>query len=155
MLKKEMEKALNEQINKESAMLKGAANWMHVQAQEEGEHAMRIYTYINDRGGRVELAPIKGPATVWDSPLKAFEEALKHEIYISESIDAIMALANESKDYMTASFLQWFVSEQVEEEANARDNVDKFTLVNSNPNGIYMIDRELAQRVFVSGLAAK
>ncbi len=162
---KDILKALNEQVNKEffsaylylsmsayfeSTMLKGAANWMHVQAQEEVEHAMRIYNYINDRGGRVELQSLAKPESEWESPLKAFEAALDHERYISASINDIVTIAQEKKDYMTLNFLQWFIAEQVEEEVNAQDNVDKFTLVKSNPNGVFMIDRELAQRAFVS-----
>lgn len=160
-MKKKIEEALNEQINKEffsaylylsmSAYLEGeslpgAARWMEIQAKEEAEHAMKIYAHIHERGGRVYLKSLDGPEQTWKSPLSAFEDALKHEIFITESIHNLVTLATEEKDYATLNMLQWFVSEQVEEEANARENVEMFKRVEDHPQGLFMVDRALAQR---------
>lgn len=160
-MKKKIEDALNEQINKEffsaylylsmSAYLEGeslpgAARWMEIQAKEEAEHAMKIYTHIHERGGRVYLKSLDGPEQTWKSPLSAFEDALKHEVFITESIHNLVTLATEEKDYATLNMLQWFVSEQVEEEANARENVEMFKRVEDHPQGLFMVDRALAQR---------
>ena len=160
-MKKKIEEALNEQINKEffsaylylsmSAYLEGeslpgAARWMEIQAKEEAEHAMKIYAHIHERGGRVYLKSLDGPEQTWKSPLSAFEDALKHEIFITESIHNLVTLATEEKDYATLNMLQWFVSEQVEEEANARENVEMFKRVEDHPQGLFMVDRDLAQR---------
>lgn len=160
-MKKKIEEALNEQINKEffsaylylsmSAYLEGeslpgAARWMEIQAKEEAEHAMKIYAHIHERGGRVYLKSLDGPEQTWKSPLSAFEDALKHEIFITESIHNLVTLATDEKDYATLNMLQWFVSEQVEEEANARENVEMFKRVEDHPQGLFMVDRDLAQR---------
>ena len=160
-MKKKIEDALNEQINKElfsaylylsmSAYLEGeslpgAARWMQIQAKEETEHAMKLYAHIHERGGRVLLKSLDGPEQQWKSPLAAFEDALKHEIFITESIHNLVTLATDEKDYATLNMLQWFVSEQVEEEANARDNVEMFKRVENHPQGLFMVDRALAQR---------
>jgi len=161
MMKKKIEEALNEQINKEffsaylylsmSAYLEGeslpgAARWMEIQAKEEAEHAMKIYAHIHERGGRVYLKSLDGPEQTWKSPLSAFEDALKHEIFITESIHNLVTLATEEKDYATLNMLQWFVSEQVEEEAKARENAEMFKRVENHPQGLFMVDRALAQR---------
>ena len=160
-MKKKIEEALNEQINKEffsaylylsmSAYLEGeslpgAARWMEIQAKEEAEHAMKIYAHILARGGRVYLKSLDGPGQTWKSPLSAFEDALKHEIFITESIHNLVTLATEEKDYATLNMLQWFVSEQVEEEANARENVEMLKGVENHPQGALVADRALAQR---------
>lgn len=164
MLKPKMEKALNGQINEElysyylylsmsahfkNVNLLGAANWFYVQAQEEMTHAMRFYNFINERGGRVNLLPIKGPDTEWKSPLAAFQAAYGHERHITECINSLVDLAIKEKDHATNAFLQWFVNEQVEEEANADEIVQKLKLVEGNPSGLFMVDQELAARVFV------
>lgn len=163
MLKKKMEKALNEQINAEMysaylylAMnayfegmnLAGAANWMRIQAQEEMVHAMKIYDFVNERGGRVVLKAIDGPDTEWDSPLAVFEAVLKHEQKVTSLIDKLVDLAIAESDHATNQFLQWFVAEQVEEEASADGVLQKVKLVKDSPNGLFMIDRELAARTF-------
>ena len=163
MLKERIEKALNEQLNAETYSaylylsmaayfehkgLKGFANWMETQALEELTHAKKFYDFINERGGRVKLDKIDAPQTEWKDPLDAFNAALKHEEYITSRINNLAALAEEEKDRATIIFLQWFVSEQVEEEANVKDIVDKLELVKDSPNGIFMLDRELAQRTF-------
>lgn len=163
MLSKKMEKALNQQVNAEmysaylylsmesyfkSMNLNGFANWMRTQTQEEMSHAMKIYDYVNERGGRILLKPIEGPQTKWDSPLAVFEAVLAHEKKVTGLINKLVDLAIEQKDHATNSFLQWFVTEQVEEESSADDNVQKLKMMKNAPGGMFMLDRELGQRVF-------
>lgn len=161
MLNPKMQEALNEQINAElfssylylsmsayfeSQSMPGMANWMRVQAQEELTHAMKFYAYVNERDGRVKLGPVDGPRTEWSSPLEVFEEVLKHELKITGLINRLVKLAYEESDFATHSFLQWFVNEQVEEEAAARLVLDRLRLVGDNGAAMYMLDNELAQR---------
>jgi ferritin len=156
-----MEKAINEQINAEmyssylylsmsayfkSENLPGMANWMMVQAQEELEHAMKFYDYVFDNDGRVILTTIEGPQLKWDSPLAAFEHQLSHEQLVTGLINKLVDLAEEVRDHATHEFLQWYVKEQVEEEANARELVAKARMVGDESRGLYMLDRELAGR---------
>ena len=163
MLKKKMEKALNDQVNAElhsaylylsmaayfhSLNLNGFANWMQAQVQEEIVHAMKIYDYVNDRSGRVLLQPIKGPDIEWKSPMAAFEAAYKHEQYITGRINNLVELAVAERDRSTESFLQWFVDEQVEEEATADNIVQQIKLAGEKGPGLFMLDREMGQRVF-------
>ncbi len=163
MLKERIEKALNDQVNAEmfSAYLylsmsscfaamnfSGFAQWMKVQAMEEMSHAMKIYDFIIERGGRVTLAQIDAPQTAWESPLAAFEAAYKHEQYITSRINDLVDMAIEERDHATNIFLQWFVSEQVEEEASADEIVQKLKLVGDQGNAIFMLDRELGSRGF-------
>ncbi len=163
MLKEEMVEALNDQINEElysaylylsmssyfdSLGLKGFANWMMVQFKEEMDHAMKIYHYILYQGGKVVLKSIKAPPVEWDSPLHAFEETLKHEQHITERINYLVDLAERLKDRATFNFLQWYIDEQVEEEANDREIIDKLKLIDDSKNGLFMLDRELGQRTY-------
>jgi len=169
MLKKRLEKVINDQVNFEiyssylylsmsswftSKNLVGFATWMRVQAQEELIHAMKFFNYVNERGGRAILTQIKGPETEWKSPLAVFEDAYKHEIMVSAKICNIADIALEEKEHMTHNMIQWFVNEQVEEEASAKGVVDKLKLVKDNPGGLFMLDNELGQRVFNSALLA-
>jgi len=163
MIGKKMEKALNEQVNAEmyssylylsmesffkSLNLNGFANWMRVQTQEEMLHAMKIYDFIIERGGRVTLKAIDGPPTKWDSPLAVFEAAFEHEQKVTGLIDDLVDLAIREKDHATNSFLHWFVNEQVEEEASADKIVRQLKMMENAPGGMFMLDRELGQRVF-------
>jgi len=163
MLSEKILEALNEQINAEfysaylylamsayfeAKNLKGFANWMRVQAQEETTHAMRIYDYVVERGGRVKLMAIEQPPAEWSSPLEAFEAAYNHEVKITGMINKLVNLAMEEKDHATYNMLQWFVAEQVEEEASTDEIVQKLKMLGEDGRGILMIDRELAQRVF-------
>ncbi len=163
MLSKTMEKAINDQVHWElysayiyvsmasyfeAKGLMGFANWMHVQDQEEKFHAQRFYDYIVERGGRVVLQAIEAPPHDWDSPLAVFEEALKHEEGVTARIYALMDQALAEKDHGTASFLKWFIDEQVEEEASVADVISKLKLVESTPGGWFMLDKDLATRVF-------
>ena len=163
MLNKEMERALNAQVNAEmysaylylsmsayfqSKSLGGFASWMRVQAQEEMVHAMKLYDFINERGGRVILEPIEAPPTEWDSPLATSEAVYEHEQKVTGLINELVELALEKHDHATNIFLQWFVSEQVEEEDSANDVVEKIKLMGDARGGLFMLDRELGQRVF-------
>jgi len=170
MISKKMEKALNKQINLElfsayiyAAMavdfenknLGGFASWMKAQTQEEVGHAVRISDYVNERGGRVTLEAIDKPPATYQAPLKAFEAALKHEQLVTKSINKLVDLAKEESDHATVTFLQWFVSEQVEEEATADSIVQKLKLVGNAGPGIFMMDRELGQRRASGGGSAE
>lgn len=116
----------------ETTNLKGFANWMLIQAQEEMTHMHRLFTYINDRGAQVVLAPLEQPPHTWDSVEACIAETLAHEQMISESINECVTLAMAENDHPTNTMLQWFVSEQVEEEANADDLLQKVTIVLNN-----------------------
>jgi len=168
MIDEKMQEAINKQLNAElyssylylsmsayfqSANLGGFANWMRVQAKEELAHAMKFYDYVNERGGRVILHPVEAPPSEWDSPLAVFEHVYRHEQKVTGLINKLVDLAVEARDHATNNFLQWFVSEQVEEEASADEVVQKLKLVGDDPSGLFMIDRELAQRVFVAPAA--
>ena len=165
MLSKKMEAALNSQFNAEtysaylylsmaayfqSISLGGFANWMRVQAQEELTHAMKFYDFINERGGRVTLTAIDAPPTKWKSILDVFEATLSHEQKVTSLINDLVNLALKEKDHASQIFLQWFVSEQVEEEDSADEIVQKLKLIGDAGGGIFMLDREFAQRTFVA-----
>jgi ferritin len=163
MFSKKMEKALNEQVNAElfsaylylsmeayfkSMNLNGFANWMRVQTQEEITHAMKIYEFIDERGGRIILKAIDGPQTKWDTPLAVFKAVYEHEQKVTGLINNLVNLAIEEKDHATNTFLQWFVNEQVEEESSADQLVQQLKMMENAPGGMFMLDRELGQRVF-------
>lgn len=161
MLNDPIEKALNEQINSElyseylylsmaayyeDEGLPGFASWMRAQADEERAHAMRIYDFVIERDGRITLSSIDSPPTEWSDPAAAFEAAYEHEIEISEMIDDLVALARKENDNATENMLQWFVAEQVEEEATAQEILDKLRHVGDDGPGLLMVDQELGQR---------
>ncbi|TET64406.1 ferritin [Candidatus Bathyarchaeota archaeon] len=164
MLSERMTEALNKQINREiySAYLylsmsadstfkglKGFANWFMVQYQEEMTHAMKIYDYINNQGGQVKLMAVEQPPMEFGSPLEIFEKTLEHEKFVTKCINDLVNLAIDQKDHATKIFLQWFITEQIEEEANDNDIIATLKLVGKEGNGLFMIDKELATRVFV------
>ena len=130
----------------EAQNLKGMAHWMRVQAQEELLHAMKFFDFINERDGRVVLTKVKEPKTEWSSPLDAFEEAYTHETKVTGLINELVELSLSERDHASNTFLQWFVTEQVEEEASAQEIRDKLRLVKDNPVALFMIDQELARR---------
>lgn len=159
-----MEKALNEQINAEFASaylylsmatwfeeqnFEGMANWMMIQFKEEQTHALKFYNYVIERGGRVTLQKIDAPKTEWGNILQVFEETLKHEKLVTSMIHDLADLAVEERDHATSSMLQWFIDEQVEEEASADKIVNQLKLIGDNPNGLFMLDREFAARKFI------
>ena len=162
MYSKKIEKALNDQINKElySAYLyqsmatyledlnmKGFAKWMDVQAQEEVKHARKIYEYIFSRGGKVILAGIENPKTKWKNAEEIFSDALEHEQFVTKSINSIYELAKKESDYPTEIFLQWFITEQVEEEETASEILEKIKMFGNDKSAMYFLDKELGGRV--------
>lgn len=161
MLSKPLEDAVNEQINKElysaylylsmstyceSVNLAGFAHWMRVQAQEELGHAMKLFDYVNERGGRVVLKAIEQPPPVWKSPLEMFQEVLKHERKVTGLINQLHALAVKERDDAAQTELQWFVTEQVEEEENAGAVVAKLKTVGDQGAPLLALDKELGAR---------
>ena len=171
MISKKMQKAINDQINAElhsaylymsmvsyfkSANLDGFAQWMTVQTQEEVFHATKFFNFVLDRGGRALLAPIAAVDTEWESPLAAFQAAYKHEQYITTRINDLLKLARQESDTAAEVLLQWYVTEQVEEEANADRIVNKLKMMAGAPGGLYMLDQELGTRVYTppAGAAA-
>jgi ferritin len=166
MLSKKMQGALNAQLNAEvfasyqylamaaffeAQNLLGFANWMQVQSQEETTHAMKFYTFINDRRGRVLLRAVAEPAVEWDSPLAVFEAALEHEQRVTGMINQLMDLATKESDHATASFLKWFVDEQVEEEVIADRVIQDLKRVGDSGEGLFILDRELDKRNVEAG----
>ncbi|MGV1100208.1 ferritin [Thiovibrio sp. JS02] len=163
MLSKKMERALNEQINAEfyssymylsmathfdSVGLPGAAKWMQAQAQEEWFHGMKIFRFVGERGGRVTLKAIQQPPTTWKTTLNVFQDVLAHEQKVTGLINDLVNLALEERDHATNIFLQWFVSEQVEEEANVGAVLDKLKLIGKDTTALFTLDAELGTRVF-------
>ena len=161
MLSKKMEKALNEQINAElysaylylamsawfeSQNLPGFAAWMRIQHREETGHGMKLFKFVTERRGRVALKAIEEPAKEWKSPLAAFEAAFEHEQYITGRIGDLVNLAVEEKDHAANAFLQWFVNEQVEEEASVDAIVQKLKMAEKSPGALLMLDHELGKR---------
>ncbi len=165
MLKKKILKALTRQVNEEmysgylylsmesyfhSMSLAGFATWMRVQAQEELCHGMKLYDFVNERGGRILLETINRPDSKWETPLAVFEQVMAHEEKVTVLINELMDLAIAEQDHATKIFLQWFVSEQVEEEASVGDVLNKLRLIQNDSSGLFMLDAELAKRVFVA-----
>jgi len=163
MLSNKMEAAINQQINAEmyssylylsmatyfeSISLGGFSNWMRQQAQEEMFHAMKMFDFVCERGGRVTLKAIDEPPSKWASVLDVIENVLAHEQKVTGLINDLVNLALDERDHATNIFLQWFVSEQVEEEDTAGGLVDKLKLIGGDANGLFMLDTELATRVF-------
>ncbi|MBR5539624.1 MAG: ferritin [Clostridia bacterium] len=163
MLNEKVHTLLNQQINKEfySAYLyldisnyfedrglDGFANWYKIQAQEERDHAMLFYQYLQNNSEKVTLDAIAKPDAVINCDMDALKAALNHEIYVTSLINNIYAAASEVKDFRTMQFLDWFVKEQGEEETNANDMISKMELFGSDPRSLYMLNQELAGRVY-------
>ena len=169
MITKRMQDALNEQIKNEMyssylylAMaawfndknLNGFSHWMRMQAKEEDLHAMKFYDYVLDQGARVDLRAIDGPPMEFASVAGVFEKTLEHEHKVTSMIHNLVSIAREEKDVATEIFLQWFVTEQVEEESTADEILQQIKLVKESGSGLLMIDRQLATRVFTPPPAA-
>ena len=163
MLSEKMVMKLNYQINRElysaylylsmasyadSEGLSGFANWFKIQAKEEEYHAEKMYNYVNQQGRRVVLEAIEQPQTDFTSMVGLFEQTLKHEKVVTSLINGLVKLAREENDYATESFLQWYVTEQVEEEANPAEMIQKLKYVGKDGRGLLMLDKELAARIF-------
>ena len=172
MLSEKLHEALNAQINAElwsaylylsmaldadAKGLKGVANWYYIQFQEEQDHARIFMNYVLSRDAKVDLQPIAGVRTSWDSPLEMFKDTLEHEKKVTSLINNLAAIAAEDHDYASSNMLVWFINEQVEEEENARNMIGAFDAVEGNKFGLYMLDKELATRVYStpSPLASK
>lgn len=164
MLSKQLLDGLNDQITKElyssylylqmaahfnNQSLSGLATWMKVQAQEEIAHAMIFYNYVGERGERVELGAIDKPESDYTSALDVFKKTLAHEQKVTASINNLMSMAIEEKDYATRNRLEWFIGEQVEEEANPSEIIGKLELIGEQGNALFMLDKELGARTFV------
>lgn len=163
MLSKPMTTAINNHMNTElySALLylsmssyagyigfKGAANWFQVQYQEEMFHFTRFYNYLNSQGEHAQLGPVKAAPAKWKSLLVMYEDTLKHEQFITKCINELADLAGKEKDHATGIFLQWFITEQIEEEENDRDIIGKLKIIGDNGNGLLLLDNELATRIY-------
>lgn len=161
MLSEKIESALNAQLNAEtysaylyfsmstyfrSINLDGFASWMFTQAIEELAHAKKFHDFIFQRGGRVTLAQIDGPPVEWASPESAFQDTLNHEQKVTGLINSLVDTAIQESDHATHIFLQWFVTEQVEEEETAGGVLQQLKQLGSSQNGLYMMDREMAKR---------
>ena len=159
-----LEKAFNEQINKEfysaylylamsnyfaDCGLDGMSHWMKIQYQEETDHAMKMIDYVYDRRGCVKLESIQAPVDTWNSALDVFEATLAHEELVTASINNLVKLCREENDVNSESFLMWFVNEQIEEEATADEICSKLKII-SDGSSLYALDRELATRVYTA-----
>jgi len=169
MMSEKMQEAMNEQINAElyssylylamssyftSVNLVGMANWMRVQTQEELFHAIKMYDFVNERGGRALMRAIAQPPGDWESALAVFENGLSHERKVTGLINNLLDLAMAERDHATSIFLQWFVTEQVEEEANASAIVNKLKMIGQDASSLFALDQELGSRVFTMPVAA-
>jgi ferritin len=170
MLNPKLEEALNKQLNAEmyssylylsmaayfhSADMEGFAHWMSMQSQEEMAHAMKFFQFINDRDGQVVLDQLDAPPSKWKSALDVFEITYKHECDVTESINQLADLADDVNDRAVKVFLQWFVSEQVEEEAAVKSIIQKLKMVGDSGSGLYMLDKDLAARAEIAPAAGE
>jgi ferritin len=161
MISKKMQDALVDQINAElysaylylamaaefeTQNLKGMASWMEVQAKEEVSHAKRLYDFVNDRGGRVTLKAIDAPPAEWKTPSAAFQAAYEHEQKVTAMIHNLVDIARSENDKAAEVMLNWFVEEQVEEEASASEIAERLKMMNESANGLYMLDNALSKR---------
>jgi ferritin len=168
MLSKSIEKALNDQIRIEAessqiylAMacwaevkgLEGVAVFMYKQSQEERDHMLRLVRFINERGGHAQVSELSAPNVTFKSFKEMFEELFKHEVFVSKSINQLVHISLQEKDYATHNFLQWYVSEQIEEEAMARTILDKINLIGDDKGGLYLFDRDI-QNLTVNSASA-
>ncbi|MFH0817103.1 MAG: ferritin [Candidatus Micrarchaeota archaeon] len=160
-IKKNVNEAINKQMNREfysgylylsmaayfeAENLRGFAHWMRKQAEEEKKHAMKMFEFVSERGGRVALEAIEKPTTSWKSPLAAFEDAYEHEKKVTQMIYDLGDVAAAEKDKATESFLKWFIDEQVEEEDSANEIVQKLKMVGTSGSGLVMLDKDLGKR---------
>lgn len=160
MLTKNMEKALNNQIRIEAESsqvylsmaswaevkgLEGIAQFMYKHSDEERMHMLKLIKYVNERGGHAHISELNAPKTEFGTFQKMFQELYEHEIFVSKSINELVHVSLEEKDYATHNFLQWYVAEQIEEEALARTILDKINLIGNDKGGLYLFDRDVQQ----------
>ena len=166
---KKVENALNKQIEFEAASsqyylamgswaetegLTGIAQFMYAQSDEERTHMLKLIKYVNERGGHAQITDLKAPKTTYDAFQGMFEELYKHEIFVSNSINELVHITFAEKDYATHNFLQWYVAEQIEEEATAKSILDKINLIGDDKGGLYLFDRDIQQAAVASAAAA-
>jgi len=164
-MKQDVRDLLNLQINKElfssylylsianffeEKGLSGFANWYNVQALEEKDHAMLFVQYMHNNDAKIVYEALEKPQETWENVLAALKEGLVHEVYITDSINKIYSVALDNKDFRTTQFLDWFIKEQGEEEMNARDLILKTEIVGENGKSLYILDQELAKRVYAA-----
>ena len=160
MLTEKMEKALNDQIRVEAESsqvylsmaswaevkgLEGISQFMYKHSDEERMHMLKLVKYVNERGGHAHISDLKAPETEFGTFQKLFQDLYNHEIFVSQSINELVHVALEEKDYATHNFLQWYVAEQIEEEALARTILDKINLIGNDKGGLYLFDRDVQQ----------
>jgi ferritin len=165
MLDKKLEAAFNDQINKElyseylylgmksifaDMNLPGFVNWFDVQVQEERAHAMGMFDYVHERNAQVTLEAIDKPEIKGSTPLEIFEQVLEHEEYVTSRINALMDVAEEVRDRAALSFLDWYLKEQVEEEANVGGVLAQLEMIGDDKSGLFALDKELGARTFVA-----
>lgn len=159
MISKKVEKAINDQIKREEnssrlylamaswaerAGFPGAADWLYAQTEEERLHMLKLVHYLNDRGGKASISSLEAPQAVFKSLLDVFQNVLKHEEFISGSINELYAVCVSEKDFTTANYLQWYITEQIEEESNVRSILDQIKLAGTEKGGLFMMDKEFA-----------
>jgi ferritin len=159
MITKNVEKAINEQIKREEhssriylAMASwaerngfpGASNWLYVQTEEERIHMLKLVHYLNDRGGTAVIPALEAPEAKFKSLLDVFQQVLKHEEYISASINELYAICTKEKDFTSANYLQWYITEQIEEESTVRAILDQIKLAGTEKGGLFLMDKEFA-----------
>ena len=169
MLSKNIEVALNNQIRIEAESsqiylsmacwaevngLEGIAQFMYAQSDEERTHMLKLIKYVNERGGHAQITDLKASKTTYDAFQGMFEELYKHEIFVSNSINELVHITFAEKDYATHNFLQWYVAEQIEEEATAKSILDKINLIGDDKGGLYLFDRDIQQAAVASAAAA-
>tara|TARA_R110000787_G_scaffold86285_11_gene184109 strand:+ start:2359 stop:2868 length:510 start_codon:yes stop_codon:yes gene_type:complete len=162
MVSQNIEKALNKQIRieaessqiylsmacwAESKGFEGVAEFMFAQADEEREHMLKLLKYLIERGGKAVISELSKPATGFNSPKQMFEEVLEHEIFVSNSINDLVSITFDEKDFATNNFLQWYVAEQIEEEATARTILDKINLIGDDKSGFYLFDKDVRSMI--------
>lgn len=169
MLSKSIEAALNNQVRVESessqiylAMacwaevkgLEGVARFMYRQSDEEREHMLKLVKYINERGGHAQISALKAPNVTFASFKEMFQKLFEHEVFVSNSINDLVHITLQEKDYSTHNFLQWYVAEQIEEEAVARTILDKINMIGDDKGGLYLFDRDIQQLTVISSASA-
>lgn len=168
MLAKNIESALNKQIRIEAESsqtylsmacwaevqgLEGIAQFMYTQSDEERAHMLKLVKYVNERGGHAQVTDLKAPKTTYTTFKEMFEELYNHELFVSQSINELVHITFEERDYATHNFLQWYVSEQIEEEATAKSILDKINLIGDDKGGLYLFDRDIQQLTVTSSIA--
>lgn len=168
MLSKNIEQALNIQVRIEAESsqtylsmaswaeihgLEGISKFMYAQSEEERTHMLKLVKYINERGGHAKVSELKAPITSYETFKEMFEELYKHEIFVSNSINELVHLSFSEKDYATHNFLQWYVAEQIEEEAQAKLILDKINLIGDDKGGLYLFDRDIQQMTLKSSIS--